>query len=169
MLPNSNLNFEPWIFKQDSHRWWVPDKSQTRVSKIMAMQYESSKIFFHNYDTSYFTKWHETISFTIFFYHELQPKQVSEFAAPLNWPITGYTYQLRGCNTDAQGPDNLRAMQAMGKNRVLWNCKCMKDVTCLAPYKGMCGFAVGLFAELRSIGRLSLIRVKLVKHSLYAF
>ena len=26
-----------------------------------------------------------------------------------------------------------RAIQAVGKNRVFWNCKCMKNVSCLVP------------------------------------
>ena len=41
----------------------------------------------------------------------------------------------------------------MGKNIVLRNCKCF------VPY-GYVGFAAGIFAELNTFGRLSLIRVK---------
>ena len=46
-------------------------------------------------------------------------------------------------------------MSHQEKNRVLRNCKCMKNVSCLVPR-----FADGIFAELRSIDLLSLIRVK---------
>ena len=53
-----------------------------------------------------------------------------------------------------------RAIQAVGKNRLLWNCKCMKNVSCLGPR--FCWW--NIFAELCRIDRLSLTRIKCSFH-----
>ena len=64
-----------------------------------------------------------------------------------------------------------RAIQAVGKNRLLWNCKCMKNVSCLGPR--FCWWNIlnifhqqnlANFAELCRIDRLSLTRVKCSFH-----
>ena len=66
---------------------------------------------------------------------------------------------INGHVEQSLGPDNQRAMRAMGKNRVLWNCEYMKNVSCLVLR--FCWWVICRITQYSvSIDRLWLIRVK---------